>query len=107
MLTILIDQDGNASHLAKPESDTIGLGSIGTATSKRASHIEPTSRMLRFAFHAIRKLGARGEQFTRRWPCTWRVNLTLSGGPTYGTYTDRQQAIDEEERWLISNAFGR
>lgn len=108
MITILVDQDGTASHLSNQDTQAVGLDSIGTATTRRASHIEPTGAFLRFAFHGTRMMCGRfGEQFTRGWRCTWRVNLTLSGGPIYGSYADREQAIAEEERWLIGNQFGR
>lgn len=108
MIKILIDQHGTASHLSTEESKGLELADIGTATTRRASNIEPCGRVARVAFYAIRALlGQRGEELTRRWPGPWRVNLELSGGPTFGRFTDRKQAIEREEQWLIMNDFGK
>jgi len=105
-LKILIDTEGTIRYLAKPEAEGFDLDAADTST-RRASNIEPCNRLLRVAFYLIRKtLGERGEAFTRTWGCRWRVNLTLSGGPTFGSYLDRAEAIEAEENWLLENNMG-
>ena len=80
---------------------------IDGGTVRRASNIEPCNRMLRIAFYGVRWIGGSvGEMFTRRWKIEWRVNLQLSGGPTFGRFSDRSRAIEAEELWLVENNFG-
>ena len=77
---------------------------LGSVTTRRASHVEPEERPLRFLFHVLRYIfGDKGRmsEFTRHWPCTWRVNLTPVGGPVMShRWQLRQDAIDAEVEWL-------
>jgi len=85
------------------------LGEEYAGSSRRASHVEPTGLMLRWAFHLLRAaFGETGRVagWTRRWKCPWRVNLAPSGGPILGPYGDRAQAISEEVDWLAENLMG-
>ena len=74
---------------------------------QRASHVEPVNGILRIVFFALRAMfGEYGSmaQFTRLWPCLWRVNLSPVAGPILPTvHRDRAQAIDAEISWLESN----
>ena len=75
---------------------------IALADKRRASHIEPVNRLLRVAFHSIRMCvsdDSEWAQWTRAWPCRWRVNVI--GGRTWGSYADRQEAIDDEVAHLV------
>lgn len=103
-MRITVDSEGNLHYLEKPETES--LRQLGTATTKRASHIEPCNWLLRLAFHAVRMAGKRGEAFSRTWPVDWRVNLKLSNGPTFGRFADRSKAIEAEEQWLADNNMG-
>lgn len=101
---ITIDKEGNIEFVAKEELEF--LTELGTTEKKRASHVEPVSFVLRVLFHSIRRLvddGSSWAQMTRRWRCRWRVNLTLSNGPIFGSFTNRQEAIDAEVEWINQN----
>ena len=81
----------------------------GTVTRSRASHVEPVNWLFRFFFHLIRRRvddGSEVAEWVRRWPCLWRANLTLSGGPISRPYRSRRSAIEWEEKWLLENGFG-
>jgi hypothetical protein len=77
------------------------------ATVRRASHVEPTGKVARFVFHTLRRMfGEKGimAEFTRMWPCNWRVNLAPTGGPILaGTWRDRKLAIAAEIEYLNTN----
>lgn len=74
------------------------------AVVRRASHVEPDSLSLRYIFHGLRFIfGEYGKvgNFTRVWPCAWRVNLTPTGGPILDdVWYNRQDAIDAEVVYL-------
>lgn len=73
----------------------------GAARRRRASRIEPCHPLLRVPFRALRAItpdSSRIADWTRRWPCQWRVRIL--GGPTFGHFRERQAAIQEEIRWL-------
>ncbi len=99
---------GEMQFIDKPE--LAELKAQGPSSSRRASHVEPHNRLLRAAFHLLRRtFGERGAvaAFTRGWPCRWRVNMTLSGGDVFkGVYHNRQDAIDAEVLWLQDNKLG-
>lgn len=71
-----------------------------SSTVKRASHVEPVSKVLRKAFYMLRDtFGETGTiaELTRKLPCLWRVNLSPINGPILpNVYRDRSQAIDAE-----------
>jgi hypothetical protein len=98
---LTIDHSGRVDYIAGHGLD---LGDQGQTTKQRASHVEPTSWPLRLLFHAIRQFvrdDSAAAGWTRGWPCTWRVRVL--GGPCWGTYRNRQQAIAAEVAWLESN----
>src|ERR1700722_3126134 len=78
-----------------------------SSTIRRASHVEPINAFLRIVFYTLRFLfGEYGRmgQFTRVWPCLWRINLSPVSGPILPTvYRDRQKAIQAEIGWLEAN----
>jgi hypothetical protein len=75
-----------------------------TSIINRASHVEPCFKPFRLAFYGLRAIfGEYGTvgQFTRLWPCLWRVNLSPINGPILpNIYRDRLQAIDAEIVYL-------
>ncbi len=108
--------DGTVEHIGDETAPAAALlaGSVATSTKRRASHVEPCNVLLRLAFHAVRFLDwfaafveepLAAEQpltkWTRSWPCLWRVRVV--GGPTFGPYRDRAQAIADEVAWLEVN----
>jgi hypothetical protein len=104
-VTFVIDEQGDCKYLLTDAAKAFDLG----GTPRRASHVEPANAYLRLAFQGIRKLVADtswAAQWTRGWPCFWRVNLGPIGGPILPVhYTDRHDAIDAEivaihEFWL-------
>lgn len=74
------------------------------ATVRRASHVEPDGYIARLGFHALRFIfGEKGwmADFTRRWPCLWRINLSPTNGPILpGRWRDRREAISAEIQYL-------
>lgn len=98
---ITIDKNGVIEFVSSEE--LAPLRELGPVEKRRASHIEPCSLVLRLFFHIVRRCvtdDSRIAEITRRWPCRWRVNLTLSDGPTFGSFTDRKRAIAAEIEWL-------
>ncbi|QDU95168.1 hypothetical protein [Lignipirellula cremea] len=74
-----------------------------TGERKRASLIEPVNPLLRLLFRAIRSQvcdSGSWSEWTRCWPCRWRVNLTPVGGPIFGNFGQRRTALKVERRWL-------
>lgn len=104
MTTIQINSDGSVTSIGE---QTLGLSDYFThASSRRVSHIEPCSRWLRVLFHLIRRMVKDDSAMagaTRRWSCRWRVNMRLSGGPVFGCFDNRADAIKAEHDWLNSN----
>lgn len=98
---ISISEDGIVRFLVN--DTTKGLLDEDCVT-RRASHVEPVSSVLRTIFHVLRRIfGDKGwmATFTRRWPCFWRINFTPINGPILNyVYRDRQQAIEAEIEWL-------
>ena len=56
--------------------EDLDLGSLGSLTIHRASHVEPTD-------------GGR-----------WTADLSPIGGPTLGPFAQRSQALEAEVRWI-------
>lgn len=97
----IVFREGRAEFVNNPALS--GLLSQGTARVTRASHVLPVSLPLRALFVILRRaFGETGavSQFTRRWPCLWRVDLAPSGGPVIGPFKDREEAISREVEWL-------
>jgi len=105
-VVVEIGQDGAIRFL-----DSIGpsLGNcIKSETRRRASHITPINRPARIAFNALRRLfGENGTvgNWCRSWPVIWRVDMRPSGGPVFGQFSVRSDAIDAEQAWLAENGF--
>jgi hypothetical protein len=105
---IRISPDGTFTALNTPVVAKISE-KLGRPVLRRASHVEPVNRVLRTAFHWIRRIaGEKGAvaSFTRVWPCMWRANLAPSNGPIFGPFKVRKEAIDAEIKWLQENDFG-
>ena len=104
VITIGITPDGDMQFLKS--EDTNFLVSSETVT-KRASHVEPCNPGLRRIFHGLRAaFGEKGlvSEFTRVWPCQWRVNLSPIGGPVLSqVWRNRKAAIHAEVVWLNEN----
>jgi hypothetical protein len=98
---IRITADGTVRFLNTPETATLITPETVT---RRASHVEPHGVIMRVAFHVLRYFfGEKGPMadFTRLWPCRWRVNLCPVGGPVLpGRWYDRKAAICAEVVWL-------
>ena len=98
---VSIDASGTARFLVN--SDSAGLLTLD-CTVKRASRVEPVSFTLRACFYLLRVLfGETGKvsDFTRNWPCKWRVNLAPVGGPVMPVdFAKRSTAIEYEIAWL-------
>lgn len=101
---IRITADGTVRFLNTPETATLITPETVT---RRASHVEPVNLALRLLFHTLRRgFGDKttAAQFTRMWPCLWRVNLSPVGGPVLQVrWRDRKQAIEAEVQWLNEN----
>lgn len=96
---ITIDTDGRIEFVAKPEL-TAAFGPE-TLTQRRASHVEPTNRLLRALFRLLRAHSQDDSllaAWTRRWPCQWQVSIV--DGPRFGPFAQRTAAIDAEVEWL-------
>ncbi len=97
-MQITFRPNGTAQHVG--DSDLLA-GSVAHATKRRASSIEPVNVALRVAFVAIRACcgdESRLAAWTRTWACCWRVRVF--GGPTWGCYRNRAEAIRDEIHWL-------
>lgn len=103
-VTVHITEDGTIRFLVNEDSKPF---LTEDAVVRRASHVEPTQAILRLLFHGLRFIfGEKGwmADFTRRWPCEWRINLSPIHGPILpGTYCNRQAAIDAEVLYLNEN----
>jgi len=75
---------------------------------RRASNITPVNPVLRCVYFVLRwAFGEVGtvSGFTRSWRCRWQVDMRLSGGPVFGYFQDRNEAIRAEQGWLADNGF--
>ena len=104
-ITFSIDEStGNTTFLI--DADTLAFCDE-TSTVARASNVEPVSLPLRLAFRLLRACfgdTGRVSEFTRRWECLWRINLSPVDGPIIPIdFASRQSAIDFEINWLEEN----
>ena len=107
-ITITIDESGDLKMLETAMAEPFKI--LGTAVTKRASHVEPYDFWPRVAFTVLRKLvsdDSRIADWTRRWGCFWRVNTKPVGGPIlrnqYGNIAAwwiREDAIAAEIEFL-------
>jgi hypothetical protein len=99
-MEIFVRPDGTVKHVSVDEFATDFLGK---KTVTRASNVEPVNKWLRVLFHVLRRVfgeNGRCAAWTRRWPCLWQANLYLSGGPIFGPFQYRQDAVAAEVYWL-------
>lgn len=73
MMDLIVKTDGNVRLVY---DEAIDLNSIGKVEIRRGSHVEPTSS---------------GQ---------WSVDLSPVGGPTFGPFDCRSEAIEFEVAWL-------
>jgi hypothetical protein len=104
-VTVTIDTDANVRFLVPTSGESPFIES-GTLV-RRASHVEPWQPVLRLAFYALRAVfGESGQvaEFTRKWDCRWRVNLSPVNGPVIPIeFANRDMAIAFEIDWLERN----
>jgi hypothetical protein len=76
------------------------LHALGVCRRRRLSHIEPNGFVLRLLFHAVRMIGI--VEWTRRWSCRWRVNMSPVDGPIIpmSRRSSRADALAVERNWL-------
>lgn len=101
-MEIFVRPDGSVKHISV---DAFSTSFLGTTTRRRASHVEPVTPWLRVIFHLIRAVVPDTgwiAAWTRRWPCQWRANLYLSGGPILGPFASRFDALAAEITWINS-----
>lgn len=105
-MTIRFDTNGTATCIATGQLD---LTALGTVSKRRASHVEPASRVLRVVFHATRRVfgeAGRCAAWTRSWCCVWRVDLRPSSGTILtATWRNRADALAAEVAWLETNVI--
>ncbi len=102
-MRITINADGQIEYIHDTAADEAFAG-LGDKRDERQSHVEPTGLLLRWLFHLIRRVvsdESRMAESTRRWRCRWRVRIF--DGPTYGSFSDREEAIESEVVWLLEN----
>lgn len=83
---------------------------LGKVTVRRASNVEPVSRLLRLLFHLLRVFGDSGKlaDLSRKLPGSWRINMTPVGGPVLAEhYSNRAQAIAAEVAWFNDNGVSK
>lgn len=76
---LLIEPDGTVRCLY---SETIDLHKLGTATIRRASHVEP-------------------DEFGNWW-----ADLAPVVGPKLGPFSRRSDALQAEQAWIETHCFG-
>lgn len=100
---IVITPEGTVKYVG--DSGVKLTGSIVSTQSKeRASIIEPVRLIPRLVFRFVRHCvsdDSRAAQWTRHWACKWRVRII--GGPVFGCFRDRDEAIRREVDWLQAN----
>lgn len=99
-MEIFVRPDGSVNHILVDGFSTVFLGK---RTVRRASFVEPVNPRLRYWFHLIRRSVPDNSfiaAWTRRWRCQWQANLHLSGGPIFGPFKCRQDAIAAEVFWI-------
>ncbi len=106
---VVIELVGDEIHCLVEDETVDFLDEVGVGSTSRGSHIEPVHRFKRWCFHFGRRRvddTSRLAGWTRQWRCHWRVNLSPVDGPTFGTYPQREEALQAEVNWLSANVFG-
>lgn len=103
-MVVSIDDEGTVRFLITEESQVFVSAE---SVVRRASHVEPWNLMLRLVFRILRKIGGEHSKlanWTRTWPCWWRVNLSPVNGPIIPIeFASRATAIEFEVDWLEKN----
>lgn len=77
---------------------------------RRVSHVEPQSLPLRLAFRLLRSVvsdNSRLAEWTRRWPCRWRVRIVGFGSEVIADgFRDRAAAIEWELGVIVPRLVG-
>jgi hypothetical protein len=105
-VTFVIDSDGRTLFLVSECME--GSSLLEYAKIARASHVCPDNWALRILFHVLRYfVGDKGRmsEFTRKWPCLWRVEI-VNGPVLPGRYRDRKEAIAAEIEYLNQRFIG-
>ena len=81
IVSVVIEENGDLTFL-DTDAERVFL-ELGTAVTRRASHVEPVFLPLRLAFYILRWFGDKNKiaDWTRNWKCGWRVNTDPVGGP--------------------------
>lgn len=102
----LFVESGSVYGLYTPDTAPL-FSKLGTVTVKRASHVEPVLLPFRLLFHSLRKIfGEQGTiaDITRKFPGSWRINMSPTGGPILPEhYRNRSQAIAAEIEYFNRN----
>lgn len=96
-IELIINEDGTIQSI-KNEGEDFDLFDAESEVN-RASHVEPVNRTLRRAFHFLRKVfGENGRvgNWTRRWKCEWRIDMSPVGGMVFYGFASRADAIAYE-----------
>lgn len=102
-ITFSIDENGNTTFLVNELTNSFVNE---TSIVRRASHVEPWNPLLRAVFHTLRLFGDKTAiaDWTRKWTCRWRVNLSPVNGPILPIeFANRSTAIQFEVDWLTEN----
>ena len=102
-MQITFRPDGTAEYIGDEQAPASSLA-FGSRQQRRASHIEPVNVWLRLAFWLVRAGADDGDwltDWTRTWTCLWQVRVV--GGPTFGAFKNRGDAIAAEIKWLEEN----
>ena len=100
--TLIIDEaTGDVTFLLTPAA----MGFVtDDAVIRRGSHVEPDNFLLRIVFRILRSVlsdKGRMSDFTRNWPCDWRVDTRPTAGVILPKrYSNRAEAIEAEVNFL-------
>ena len=100
--SVFISPSGEISCIYHDVADRLS----GQKLIKRVSHVEPSHRVWRWFFYVIRSVVVDDSaiaEWTRRWPCQWRINMTPMGGKVLPElYYFRSEAIEREIAMVVS-----
>lgn len=93
---IYLRPDGRVKAVVRTGSE------LSFQKQRRVSRVEPANFVLRLLFMCIRNVvsdSSNVANFTRKWPCKWRIRF-LSTGKVYGPYKTRAEAISAEVQMI-------
>ena len=91
---IIISPDGTVRGVYSPIVDKI-TKALGDPVTQRASHVEPTNEL---SDKAAQWLWDNKEEPVL--PDKWWADMLPVEGPVLGPYDTREEALDEEVKWL-------